>query len=146
MSTTNKPKSRNFAVGAVIIDRSSGPAKFLLLRRKEGDFMGGIDELPGGKAEGKESLKDALKREVREETSLRIGEITDYLGSFQYPDAGGKMRRQFNFAVSVKPGKLKLSPAEHDGYNWVAAGDPADSRLTAEVRELINSHEGLFQN
>ena len=144
MSNAIKPQSRNFAVGAVIVNRSAQPAKFLVLRRKEDDFMGGIEELPSGKAEGKESLKDALKREVKEETSLKIEEFLGYLGSFQYPDSGGKMRRQFNFAVSVKPGKVKLSPAEHTGFNWVGSGDLADTSLTEEVRELVTKHQGIL--
>ncbi len=146
MSTVKKPQPRNFAVGAVILDRSSNPLKFLVLNRLENDFMGGIDELPSGKVEGKESLKDALKREVREETSLKIDEITGYLGSFQYPDSAGNTRRQFNFAVTVKPAEVKISPVEHAGFQWAGLNDLDNTALTANVKELINSQAEIFNN
>jgi len=145
MTTVTNAEPRNFAVGAVIIDRSADPAKFLILRRNDSDFMGGIDELPSGKAEGAESLINALKREVKEETYLKIEDITGYLGSFQYPDAGGKMRRQFNFAVTVKPGRVKLSSDEHSGFKWVGSGDLADTRLTENVRELVTKHRRILE-
>ena len=66
-------------VVAGIILRDS---KILLLKRKPDDFLGNIFELPSGKVEDKETLLDALHREVEEETGLKIKKILGYVTHF----------------------------------------------------------------
>jgi 8-oxo-dGTP diphosphatase len=55
------------AVGAVFRD-----GKVLIARRPEHVHQGGLLEFPGGKVEPGESVQQALVREIREETGLRI--------------------------------------------------------------------------
>jgi len=99
-------------VGAVIIHRG----KFLLLKRRADDFMGGIYELPSGKVEAGESLEDALIREVFEETGLQISTIIGEMGTFDYLSKDGKKSRQFNHLLTVHIAPIRLT--EHEDFVW----------------------------
>ena len=47
--------------------------RLLILRRSENQMLGGLWEFPGGKLEPGETPAEAVEREVREETGLRVG-------------------------------------------------------------------------
>ncbi|MDX1553337.1 MAG: (deoxy)nucleoside triphosphate pyrophosphohydrolase, partial [Marinobacter sp.] len=55
------------AVGAIFRN-----GKVLIARRPDHVHQGGLLEFPGGKVEAGESVQQALVREIREETGLRI--------------------------------------------------------------------------
>lgn len=137
MSDVKTADSRNFVVGAVIVNRSLDSPKFLILRRKEDDFMGGIDELPSGKVEGDEGLIQALEREVEEETGLLIDEVLGYWGSFEYIVKDGQKQRQFNFAVAAKMSDVEISPDEHSGFEWIALNEMDNTKLTDNIKNII---------
>ena len=126
-----------YVVGAVIQKGSS----VLLLKRPEDEFMGGIYELPSGKVEEGETLDGALRREVEEETGLRVKEIKRYLGHFDYVSGSGKPTRQFNFAVAVEePIEVRLQ--EHDDYAWVSREDLDRYPVTDSVKEVLRRFWG----
>jgi len=125
-------------VGGVIIKEKR---KVLLLKRKIDDFLGGIDELPSGKVEEEELLIATLKREILEETGLPIKKVIDYLGHFDYISKTGKLTRQFNFAVTILDGKIKINPKEHEAYYWVDIDKLSDTKLTQNVIEIISSYK-----
>ena len=70
----------NIVVGAII----SRDGKVLVLRRRQDDFLGGLDELPSGHVEHGEDVLAALRREVKEETGLEITRINGLVGQFDY--------------------------------------------------------------
>ncbi|SFD73073.1 NUDIX hydrolase [Streptomyces aidingensis] len=117
-------------VGAVITREDD---RVLLLHRPAEDYPGGLWELPSGGAEPGESLIDALRREVEEETGLRVSTVTDYLGHFDYLSRSGKKTRQFNFAVTVTGPEVKLT--EHDAHEW--ADRPAQHRASPAVQTVL---------
>jgi 8-oxo-dGTP diphosphatase len=120
---------QQLVVGAVVQHDS----KVLLLKRPENDFMGGIFELPSGKVED-EGLDEALRREVEEETGLKVSSIRDHLGHFDYMSASGKKSRQFNFTVNVAaPEPVELT--EHDAYLWVSLTD--EPPVTDAVKGIL---------
>jgi 8-oxo-dGTP diphosphatase len=122
-----------YVVGVVIIRDST----VLLLKRSKDDFMGGIYELPSGEVKGGEALGSALRREVREETVLRIKEVRRYLGHFDYRSKSGKRTRQFNFMVAVRePLKIKLK--EHESYAWVNKDQLDQHPVTENVKYVLN--------
>jgi NAD+ diphosphatase len=65
------------AAVAVILEYDK---KILLTKRGEEPGKGKLD-LPGGFVDPKESAEDAVKREIREELKIEIGDL-EYLGSF----------------------------------------------------------------
>ena len=91
--------------------------------------MGGFVEIPSGTVEAGEDLLTALAREVQEETGLLVTSVLKYLGSFDYRSSSGKKTRHFNFLVEAEEGKIKLDPAEHQAYYWVALSDAAFTTL-----------------
>lgn len=120
--------------GAVI----RGGEGILLVERVPEDFLGGLFELPSGHVDSGETLLDGLVREVREETGLRIREITKDAGSFDYKSGSGKLARQFNFAVSVEPGEVTLNPQEHASFVWCHSLTQLESlKMSAESRRIV---------
>ncbi|MER5784344.1 NUDIX hydrolase [Streptomyces mobaraensis] len=117
-------------VGAVIADSEY---KVLLLHRTADDYLGGLWELPSGGVEPGESLIQALRREVTEETGLSVAEVGGYLGHFDYRSGSGRRTRQFNFAASVTGRTVKLT--EHDAHLW--ADDSRQGEVSGAVRAVL---------
>lgn len=127
---------RRLVVGAVV--QHNG--KMLLLKRPEDDFMGSIFELPSGNVEPGETLDEALRREVQEETGLKISAIREYLGHFDYLSGNGKPTRQFNFAVDVDaPEPIGLT--EHDAYLWASPTD--EPPVTDAVKGILARYRAI---
>ena len=122
-------------VGAVI--RRGGLV--LLLKRRADDFMGGLVELPSGTVDSGESIIDALKREVREETGLEIKEIASFIGTFDYTSGSGKRTRQLNFLIHTDKREIKLNPEEHTESYWLDPGSDKFKTLniSAETARTI---------
>jgi 8-oxo-dGTP diphosphatase len=122
-----------FSVGALIVREG----RALLLRRSPGDFLGGLWDLPGGRLEPGETILDTLRREVVEETGLRSGAASGFVGSFDYLSASGRRVRQFNFVVSTGPGEPRLRSGEHDAAAWVGLEEVADCGASGEVKRIL---------
>ncbi len=128
-------------VGAIIENDN----KILLLQRPEDDFMGGIFELPSGNLEEGETIEEGLKREVYEETGLRIKSINSYLGHFDYLSGSGKKTRQFNFLISTEETEpIRLT--EHDSFVWVEPEKASDYEITESVKTIINNYQEITMN
>jgi len=122
-----------FVAGGIIINDDS---KVLLLKRKEGDFMGGIYELPSGKVEKGETLENALFREIKEETGLIAKEVGEYIGSFDYISKNEEKTRQFNFAVMVKD-FLEIKLSEHESFAWIGESETEQYQISENVKEIL---------
>ncbi|KJY42789.1 DNA mismatch repair protein MutT [Streptomyces sp. NRRL B-1568] len=119
-------------VGAVI----AGPdGKVLLLHRPADDYLGGLWELPSGGVEPGETLIEALRREVAEETGLTVAEIRDYLGHFDYRSGPGRRTRQYNFTATISGETVQLS--EHDAHLWADSGQ--HGQVSSAVQEVLST-------
>lgn len=121
-------------VGGIVRNKD----KYLILSRKQDDFMGGIDEIPSGKLEVGETLFEAVIREVKEETNLDVTSIDGYIDYFDYLSGSGKKSRQYNFMVSVKDFEdVKLT--EHDEFKWQDINEcNANKKITPKTLTTIN--------
>lgn len=127
----NRDAVQRLVVGALISSRG----RILLLRRPPDDFMPGILELPSGEVLGRESLTEALHREVAEETALKVRGIGPFLGSFDYLSKSGRLSRQFNFVTYVVEGTIELS--EHAEYFWAHPNQANRGLITESTRDMI---------
>ena len=123
---------RTYAVSGIIMRDE----KVLLVRRREDDFLGGVYEFPGGVVEEGEGLADALIREVREETGLRVSGIGRYLGFFDYDSEDGERRRVFNFQVEVSE-PLKIQLKEHDRFVWADEKKLGEFELSEDILRIL---------
>jgi 8-oxo-dGTP diphosphatase len=119
-------------VAAVIVREG----RLLLVRRAACDSLPGMFELPSGGVEKGERLLAALRREVREETSLRVLSVTCFVGAFDYV-SHGRAARQFTFRVQVGAGEPRLDPNEHDCLAWVIPADLDHAGVSSQLRGVL---------
>ncbi|MFV8128214.1 NUDIX hydrolase [Streptomyces syringium] len=119
-------------VGAVIAD---GDGKVLLLHRPADDYLGGLWELPSGGVDAGETLIEALRREVAEETGLTVTAVGGYLGHFDYRSGSGRATRQFNFIATVAGETVTLT--EHDAHLW--ADRTQQNQVSSAVRAVLDT-------
>jgi 8-oxo-dGTP pyrophosphatase MutT (NUDIX family) len=93
--------------------------KFLLLRNNSKDPAHGGDYwfTVTGSVEADESIENAVKREVKEETNLEVFEIF-YLKWGSVYSWGGKDHSENNFLTFVKQGEVVLNE-EHVDSEWL---------------------------
>lgn len=106
-STAPMPNSLVPAVSGIIIKENA-----ILLQQRVDN---GKWSLPGGQQEPGESIEDALKREVKEETGLNV-KVTRLIGVYSDPNhviayADGEVRQQFSICMLCQAidGKLRSS-------------------------------------
>jgi len=122
----NKKKYRKAVFGVAYSKNSSGKIEYIILKRKL-HWKGW--EFPKGKIERFETKRRAVRREVNEETGLKVLKIKKfrekgiYLYSKKLTDRQNKIGQTWKlFAVKVEKGngKVKLDHLEHNGYKWVS--------------------------
>jgi 8-oxo-dGTP diphosphatase len=116
--------------------------KVLIVRRVKDDFLGGYYELPGGGVDEGESIAGAAKREVLEETGLRVSKLIGTFQGFDYSTDKKPHVRQVNFLVGVEPGDIVLSD-EHDAYLWVDSKAIDNLGMTDKMRQCVRRAVGV---
>jgi len=93
--------------------------KVLLLRRFQTGYEDGNYSLPAGHAEEKETLREAMVREVTEEVGVQIN-IEDWqLAVTMHRSCGDHERIDFFFTVPHWNGELKnMEPEKCDDLSW----------------------------
>ncbi|MGE0792603.1 MAG: NUDIX domain-containing protein [Candidatus Woesearchaeota archaeon] len=134
LKQARKKGINRLVVGAIIQNDS----QVLFLQRSKNDFKGGLYELPSGKIELKESIKEALGREIKEETNLDLYEIIKYVDFFDYFSKNNYLTRQFNFIVKIQDfSNIILS--EHENYIWLNKNELQNYNISTEVKLLIKN-------
>ena len=102
-------------------------------------MLGGLWEFPGGKREPGETLKECLRREIREELAVDI-EVGDLLASVDHGYSHFTITLNL-FEARYRSGKPKA--VECDDWKWIEPEEledlpmpRADRRALAEARRL----------
>ncbi|MGF3522070.1 MAG: NUDIX hydrolase [Candidatus Bathyarchaeia archaeon] len=88
--------------------------KFLLLKRSVEPFKGKW-HVPGGHVEDNEPLKEALKREFKEETNLTIN-VGDII-AYRTEETADQTKIIIAFQVTPLTTQIQLN-SEHDAHGW----------------------------
>jgi len=112
------------AVFAVVYKKGKYDIKYLLLKRKL--HWTGWEFTKGGLEKGESEIK-AVKREVKEESSLKIIKIKKYniKGSYSYSFNARKERKGYSgqsyslYSAQVMPGRVKMDKRENSAFKWV---------------------------
>ena len=124
-------------VGAVVVRDSS----ILLIRR--GNPPGeGLWSVPGGRVQRGESLAEAVRRELQEETGLD-GEVGEVVG---WTELIGR-RRHFvivDYRVSVAPDATPVAGSDAADAAWVAFGDLGEWDLVDGLLQFLADHRIIF--
>jgi len=120
-------------VGAIITDDTG---RLLLIKRghepEEGRWS-----LPGGRVKPGESDRDALVREVREETGLDV-EPGRLIGQVERPAPGGAIFDIHDYAAAVGGGLLAAADDAADA-RWVHSRDIDRLDLTSGLAETLTA-------
>lgn len=125
-------KPFGLAVRAILLDRQG---RCLLLRRSNvcNSFVG-TWEWPGGKVDVGESADVALRREVAEETGLKI-ELTGVAGAYPLEIAGRQIAVLCLEARTIGEEEVHLSE-EHSDFAWAPLGELTQWELAPALRDF----------
>ncbi|HEY1801233.1 MAG TPA: NUDIX hydrolase [Terriglobales bacterium] len=122
-------------VGAVIVEAG----RVLLIKRGHAPAMGEWS-IPGGTMEVGETVREAVVREVREETGL-IVEAADLLGVFDRVLRDSNDRVQFHYVLidflcTLRGGQLKAGGDAAEA-RWFTADEVGDLPLPEDTAEIV---------
>jgi len=92
-------------------------------------------DLPGGRVNPREFLEDAIKREVREETDLKISNLS-LDGVYHYPGNEGRPAIFLLYRVQSLHGQVKQT-IELSELNWFSRKDLINLDLTPWSRHFL---------
>lgn len=123
------------AVGAIIIDKGS-----ILLVRRDQEPARGLWSLPGGRVERGESLREAIVREVREETAVDV-EVDFLLGVAErvVRDDDGDISFHYvilDYVCLPRTFDVKFGDDVSDA-RWIPVGELTDMQLTTGLLEFL---------
>lgn len=148
----NQPYDK-IVIGAIIFNkRASEPRTVLLLKRAAHEkYYPNIFEIPGGNVEDTDTtIRNAVIREVLEETGLQVVEIAAAVKPFTYSmekivmdeETGDeemvwRTTLQLNFVCEVKGFDFKVNAEEHSEGRFVARGEVAELNVTEQMRAVV---------
>jgi len=126
------PKLPMVAVGAVVKKDNS-----IILVKRTHEPRKGFWSIPGGLVELGEPVKDAVKREVREETGLEveIDKLIDVIDNIVY-DRSRRLKFHYvliDFLVHPVGGELQ----DASKARWIKAGELSQYRITKTATKLL---------
>ncbi len=126
---------REKSCGAVIYRRNEGRVEVLLIRHKNGGHWA----FPKGHVEKQETEKETAKREIREETGLKVKLETGFRESVTYSPKPNVMKDVIYFAARVESGKTKAQPEEVLDIRWEDEEHAMELVTFSNDREILRS-------
>ncbi len=131
MSSISSPTPHK-QIGVAVINNNQG--KILIDRRKQTGEMGGLWEFPGGKIEAGETIKECIKREVKEELDIEI-KVGDLLTTITHA------YKTFNVTIYVHDCQHlsgNPQPLECEEIHWVEAAQMNQYQFPQANTQIVN--------
>jgi A/G-specific adenine glycosylase len=120
--------------------------KLFIQQRRDDDVWGGLWEFPGGRIKNGESAADAARRELYEETEMRIVDLMPFATVTHYYTRYRVILHSF-FCAAENGSKPKLHAAQQ--YRWVPleglsryAFPSGHRQLIAGMQQMQTEHSG----
>lgn len=110
---------KGLIVHAAVINNN----KILILKRAEGTYLGGLWDFPGGTLEDGEAPEKGARREIYEETGLKLTKVALF---YCHSKVDQKNNKQFVTLVFLSESgrkNVKINPKEHGEYCWIKLGE-----------------------
>jgi ADP-ribose pyrophosphatase YjhB (NUDIX family) len=126
------------AVSAIVTDHES---RILLIQRTDNGYW----SIPGGGMEPGESLRQAVAREVREETGMEC-EVTGLVGIYSDPAHvaaydNGEVRQEFSICCTTRLlGGVPRTSGESSQVRFAAPAELADYEIHPSIRTRIGHY------
>ena len=123
------------AVGAIVLDKGS-----ILLVKRDREPAKGLWSLPGGRVERGETLREAIVREVREETGIDV-DVEGLLGIAEriVRDDDGDVEYHYvilDYVATPRSTSIKAGDDASE-VRWVPVGELTDLQLTSGLLEFL---------
>ncbi|MGZ4748797.1 MAG: NUDIX hydrolase [Oryzihumus sp.] len=113
---------------------------YLLLRRRDGRYLGGLWDIPGGTVEPGETPAEAAVRECWEEAGLRTT-VGDEVTHFENADTNGRDLTfhtiTYRLHLLDRATEVVLSVEEHDDFRWLTRIEALDLPLVWHVARTL---------
>jgi dATP pyrophosphohydrolase len=131
-------------VEAIIFRRNSNGIEYLLLKRLP-ERNGFWQPVTGGVEEG-ETLKEALRREIWEETGIKnLIRVIEGLYCFEFSDP--ILNKEYVFGVEVaSTEEVVLDGKEHSEYRWCGMKDALQLLSWKENKEALEKLNTILDN
>lgn len=136
-------------VATLCFEEQDGALRVLVAKRTGSrKIHPGLWECGGGQVRKGQTFQDAVKTQARDEFGLEIDVL--FSANDYKIETEGKVIPGIRFVCRPKPGQtVKLDPAEHTEFRWVAPDDlsslPAIPGLAEEVRQAVVLYKKLTQ-
>lgn len=111
--------------------------EILLIKRAEGMLEGGKWALPGGFVDRDETTKEAIAREIKEETGWEVDQV-ELLSIYDNPDRPAEDRQNISFNFMCRALKQTgVSDHEVTALEWVNLSDPRIQSLAFDHTKVI---------
>lgn len=118
--------------GAVILDAWQKDYKVLLIHQVQGHWC-----FPKGHVEKKETEHETAKREIREETGLKVHFVDGFRHTLNYSPSPGISKDVVYFLAVCRGGHEKIQQEELQGMQWVTPAE-AEKMITFDNdRDLL---------
>jgi A/G-specific adenine glycosylase len=126
-------KGPHYDVAAAVIRRRDG--RILIAQRPPDHMLGGLWEFPGGKREAGETLEQALRREIEEETSL-IVEVGAPVCSVKHAYSHFRITLH---AFECRPVRGRARAHEHAALRWVRPSELTAFPFPTADRKILET-------